>query len=139
MRKIELHVIAEKHNIVYTDDVNNYTLDVIDAIGLDNAFLTDDEKCKELKHATERIEWLEKRNDELCEEYRYIKESNLEVHRNFNNLKEKYSIESLRDKFAGLAMQGLLASNNNWSEDDIAMSAYEQADAMLKERSKSDE
>ncbi len=43
---------------------------------------------------------------------------------------------TLRDHFAGLAMQGLLSAdiNNKWSEDDIAMSAYEQADAMLRER-----
>ena len=49
---------------------------------------------------------------------------------------------TVRDHFAGLAMhgllQGLLASdvNHNWSDDDIAMSAYEQADAMIAERDK---
>jgi hypothetical protein len=49
---------------------------------------------------------------------------------------------SLRDYFAGLAMQGLLQGllasdvNHNWSEYDIAMSAYDQADAMIAERDK---
>ena len=45
---------------------------------------------------------------------------------------------SLRDHFAGLAMQGLLSSdiNTKWDEDDIALIAYGQADAMLKRREK---
>ena len=45
---------------------------------------------------------------------------------------------SLRDHFAGLAMQGLLSSdiNTKWDEDDIALIAYGQADAMLAEREK---
>ena len=45
---------------------------------------------------------------------------------------------SLRDHFAGLAMQGLLASDINakWDEDEIAMIAYGQADAMIAERGK---
>ena len=43
---------------------------------------------------------------------------------------------SLRDHFAGLAMQGLLASDINakWDEDEIAMIAYGQADAMMERR-----
>ena len=43
---------------------------------------------------------------------------------------------SLRDHFAGLAMQGLLSSdiNTKWDEDDIALIAYGQADAMLERR-----
>ena len=46
--------------------------------------------------------------------------------------------EALRDHFAGLAMQGLLSSdiNTKWDEDDIALIAYGQADAMLKRREK---
>jgi hypothetical protein len=45
---------------------------------------------------------------------------------------------SLRDHFAGLAMQGLLASDTNtkWDEDDIALIAYGQADAMMEMREK---
>ena len=46
--------------------------------------------------------------------------------------------EALRDHFAGLAMQGLLSSDKDakWAEDDIALIAYGQADAMLKRREK---
>lgn len=45
---------------------------------------------------------------------------------------------SLRDHFAGLAMQGLLSSdiNTKWDEDDVALIAYGQADAMLKRKEK---
>jgi hypothetical protein len=45
---------------------------------------------------------------------------------------------SLRDHFAGLAMQGLLASdiNTKWDENDIALIAYGQADAMMERREK---
>ena len=45
---------------------------------------------------------------------------------------------TLRDHFAGLAMQGFLSSdiNTKWDEDDIALIAYGQADAMLKRREK---
>jgi hypothetical protein len=45
---------------------------------------------------------------------------------------------SLRDHFAGLAMQGLLSSdiNTKWDEDDVALIAYGQADAMLERRDK---
>ena len=45
---------------------------------------------------------------------------------------------SLRDHFAGMAMQGLLSSDKDakWDEDDIALIAYGQADAMLAERNK---
>ena len=43
---------------------------------------------------------------------------------------------SLRDYFAGLAMQGLLAadSNNEWDPDICVILAYRIADAMLAER-----
>lgn len=43
---------------------------------------------------------------------------------------------TLRDHFAGLAMQGLLSSdiNTKWDEDDIALISYGQADAMLERR-----
>jgi hypothetical protein len=45
---------------------------------------------------------------------------------------------TLRDHFAGLAMQGLLAADKDtlWNEDDIAFLAYGQADAMLERREK---
>ena len=43
---------------------------------------------------------------------------------------------TLRDHFAGLAMQGLLAHDNyvNSSLDSLATEAYQQADAMLEAR-----
>ena len=46
--------------------------------------------------------------------------------------------EALRDHFAGMAMQGLLAADKNtlWNEDDISFLAYGQADAMLERREK---
>ena len=45
----------------------------------------------------------------------------------------------LRDWFAGLAMQGFLTADEDHliDENDIAEWAYDQADAMLKERDKS--
>jgi hypothetical protein len=45
---------------------------------------------------------------------------------------------TLRDHFAALAMQGLLAADIDfdWSCQDIAEVAYKQADEMLKEREK---
>ena len=46
---------------------------------------------------------------------------------------------ALRDHFAGLAMQSLIAGGkgeNWWVEKDFAWNAYRQADAMLKEREK---
>ncbi len=47
----------------------------------------------------------------------------------------------LRDHFAGLAMQGMIKHVGSHTVDceNIAWCAYEQADAMLKERSKVDE
>ena len=39
---------------------------------------------------------------------------------------------TLRDHFAGLAMQGMVATSNNMNA--IAQSAYDMADAMLKAR-----
>jgi hypothetical protein len=47
---------------------------------------------------------------------------------------------SLRDHFAGLAMQGVVVSRPTWEDTRrIALTSYEQADAMLAERSKRDE
>ncbi len=43
---------------------------------------------------------------------------------------------SLRDFFAGHALNGLLASNNHVSYQDAAEKAYEFADAMLELREK---
>jgi hypothetical protein len=46
---------------------------------------------------------------------------------------------TIRDHFAGLAMQGLIAGGKGekwWVEKDFAWNAYRQADAMLKERKK---
>jgi hypothetical protein len=48
--------------------------------------------------------------------------------------------ESLRDHFAGLAMQGVVVSRPTWEDTRrIALTSYEMADAMLMERSKRDE
>ena len=54
----------------------------------------------------------------------------------YNN--RKLDNACLRDHFAGLAMQGLLSSDKDakWDEDDIALIAYGQADAMLERRGK---
>ena len=47
---------------------------------------------------------------------------------------------SLRDHFAGLAMQGVLVKEGiYWGYGKLAFSSYEQADAMLKERGKRDD
>jgi len=50
---------------------------------------------------------------------------------------------TLRDHFAGLAMQGLLATGVDYEDDNhgsgwnwVAAASYKMADAMLKERSK---
>lgn len=47
-------------------------------------------------------------------------------------------IAALRDHFAGLAMQGLLAADKRRQLDEkgVCLIAYSQADAMLKEREK---
>ena len=42
--------------------------------------------------------------------------------------------EYLRDVFAGMAMQGLLASNVNYKLESFAKHSYKVADAMLKAR-----
>lgn len=41
---------------------------------------------------------------------------------------------TLRDWFAGKAMQGMLAAAENYQTSELAMYAYQVADAMLKER-----
>ena len=47
---------------------------------------------------------------------------------------------SLRDHFACAAMQGVVVSRPTWEDTRrIALTSYEQADAMLAERSKRDE
>jgi len=48
-----------------------------------------------------------------------------------------YAGMTMRDYFAGKALQGLLASiqpNQLWSGDDVAVTCYRTADAMLKAR-----
>jgi len=49
--------------------------------------------------------------------------------------------EALRDHFAGLAMQELMAADVRviWDNESIAELAYDQADAMLAEREKRNE
>lgn len=43
---------------------------------------------------------------------------------------------SLRDWFAGMAMQGLLAGGGDYLRSDIALDSYRTADAMLAARNK---
>lgn len=54
---------------------------------------------------------------------------------------ERPSVESegmeLRDLFAGMAMQGLIASNRNLNPSGIATVAYQYADEMIKKHSES--
>ena len=46
---------------------------------------------------------------------------------------------SLRDHFAGLAMQGVVVSRPTWEDTRrIALTSYEMADAMLAERGKNE-
>ena len=41
---------------------------------------------------------------------------------------------TLRDYFAAKAMQGMLAASENYSTNELALYAYDVADAMLKQR-----
>jgi len=73
-----------------------------------------------------------------------LKSDNLILKQTLLLAQKEYSDKNtmtLRDHFAGLAMQGLLSADpgNKWGDEDCAKFAYQQADAMLKERSKSDE
>jgi len=43
---------------------------------------------------------------------------------------------TLRDYYAGLAMQGLIAADVDYSNELLVNCAYKMADAMLKERAK---
>lgn len=43
---------------------------------------------------------------------------------------------SLRDWFAGVAMQGILINDPDWTDNEVAKTAYELADEMLKVRDK---
>ena len=73
---------------------------------------------------------------ELAEKYGITSNRNSKLREDLREgLREEIS---LRDHFAGLVMQGLLSSdiNTKWDEDDIALIAYGQADAMLAEREK---
>jgi hypothetical protein len=63
-----------------------------------------------------------------------LKEENSKLR---EDLREDLREGSLRDHFAGLAMQGFLAADyNDWDYEKLALTSYEQADAMLNERSK---
>lgn len=54
-----------------------------------------------------------------------------------NEILQDIAVETLRDKFAGQALAGLLAHQNRVNEmDQIASDAYKQADSMLAERAK---
>jgi hypothetical protein len=72
-----------------------------------------------------------------------LKSDNLILKQTLLQAQKEYSDKdamTLRDHFAGLAMQGFASRNvHGFLHEDLAVFAYKWADAMLKERSKSDE
>ena len=72
---------------------------------------------------------------ELAEKYGITSNRNSKLREDLREgLREEIS---LRDHFAGLAMQGVLVKEGvYWDDEKIALTSYEMADAMLKERKK---
>ena len=76
-------------------------------------------------------------NDRQEADLRLAKTALAETMKLFNN---QPNDSGLRDHFAGLAMQGVVVSRPTWEDTRrIALTSYEQADAMLAERSKRDD
>jgi hypothetical protein len=50
-----------------------------------------------------------------------------------------YRMGMMRDWFAGLAMQGLIATDLGFPNKNVVINAYEIADAMIAERTKENE
>jgi len=70
-----------------------------------------------------------------------LKSDNLILKQTLLQAQKEYSDRdamTLRDHFAGLAMQGLISADPDyrWDDKDCAKFAYQQADAMLAERNK---
>jgi hypothetical protein len=83
------------------------------------------------------IEDLKVNNRALIDDLMLAKTALAETMKLFNN---QPNDSGLRDHFAGLAMQGVVVSRPTWEDTRrIALTSYEQADAMLAERSKRDE
>jgi len=84
------------------------------------------------------IDILKAKIEDLKSDNLILKQTLLQAQKEYSDNRDAMT---LRDHFAGLAMQGLLSADpeNRWGDEDCAKFAYEQADAMLKERSKSDE
>lgn len=73
-------------------------------------------------------------NDRQEADLRLAKTALAETMKLFNN---QPNDSGLRDHFAGLAIQGLIAKEGvYWDDEKIALTSYEIADAMLKERSR---
>jgi hypothetical protein len=88
----------------------------------------------ELKWAKEILTEQNKHLDKLIAENSKLREYLREGLR--EGLREEIS---LRDHFAGLAMQGVVVSRPTWEDTRrIALTSYEQADAMLTERGKNE-
>ena len=84
----------------------------------------------ELKWAKEKLLERDKQISKLVEENSKLREDLRE------DLREGIS---LRDHFAGLAMQGVVVSRPTWEDTRrIALTSYEMADAMLAEREKNE-
>jgi hypothetical protein len=67
-----------------------------------------------------------------------LKETHYDLYWDIQTALDHPSLD-LRDHFAGLAMQSLIAGGKGekwWDEKDFAWNAYRQADAMLAEREK---
>ena len=80
----------------------------------------------------DEIELLKAVIEDLKDDNKMLKQTLLQAQKEYSDK----SAMTLRDHFAGLAMQGVLASDveNIWEDEDCAKFAYQQADAMLKER-----
>ena len=75
-------------------------------------------------------------NDRQEADLRLAKTALAETMKLFNN---QPNDSGLRDHFAGLAMQGVVVSRPTWEDTRrIALTSYEQADAMLAERGKNE-
>ena len=83
------------------------------------------------------IEDLKVNNRALIDDLSMAKTALAETMKLFNN---QPNDSGLRDHFAGLAMQGLLAADVRlvWDPEDVANVAYDQADAMMTERGKNE-
>ena len=75
-------------------------------------------------------------NDKMVKKFEKIVKEQIKTLK----LEQETKDTELRDHFAGLAMQGLIAADVRvvWDNESIADLAYDQADAMLAERERKD-